>query len=153
MDRSYEPWKMYHQKKDRLDATHSIIDTTVPFDLYPLAIELPSDDKLIQMQKWMDKEVDTATRFSLTDGRIQVEIEVWDGDFEKRLYFACDLTLRQCIKMIKSVNFNMGFCPVGIPKITIAAVKMFKREDLVEMIKVKQQIDAHSGRPKTWNVS
>jgi len=152
MDTSYEPWKTYHKKKDLLEATHSVIDADGPFDLYRIAIELPSDEKLIQMGKWMNKEVDTATRFSLTDGKIQVEIEVWDEDFEKRLYFACDLTFKQCSRILNGKNFNMGFCPVGGPNITIAAVKMFKREDLADMIKLKQMTDAHPNRPETWKV-
>ncbi len=152
MDTSYKPWKMYHGKKDMLDATHSIVDMKKSFPLYPLAIEMPEDEKLFQMEIWMEKEIDTATRFSLSDGNIQIEIEVWDGDFEKRLYFACDLTLRQCIRMIKSKNFFMGFCPVGLPQLTVAAVKMFQRDDLISMIKTKQMIDAHIKRPKRWKV-
>ncbi len=152
MDTSYEPWKRYHEKKDMLDATHSIVDADGPYDLYCIAIEMPTDEKLIQMGKWMNKEIDTATRFSLTDGRIQVEIEVWDGDFEKRLYFAGDLTFKQCIKLLNARNFNMGFVPVGAPNVTIAAVKMFKWEDLVDMIKIKQITDVHHNRPKTWKV-
>ena len=152
MDTSYEPWIPYHGKKDILEPTHSLVDVDGPFDLYRVAIELPSDEKLFQMAQWMQKEVDTATRFSLTDGIIQIEIEVWDGDFEKRFYFAGDLSLKQCIKMLKCKNFCMGFCPVGRPKITVAAVKLFRRGDLVEMIKIKQITDAHTNRPNTWKV-
>lgn len=152
MDTSYEAWKTYHEKKDILEPTHSLIDSDGPLDLYRVAIELPTDKILIQMGRWMNKEIDTATRFSLTDGVIQVEIEVWDDDFEKRLYFASDLTLKQCIKMLKGKNFCMGFCPVGAPNVTIAGVKMFRREDLVEMVKIKQMTDAHPKRPNTWKV-
>lgn len=152
MDTSYEPWKMYHGKKDILDPTHSVIDVVGPFDLYQVAIELPSDEKLIQMAMWMNKEIDTATRFSLTDGHLQVEIEVWDGDFEKKLYFAVDLTLIQCIKLIYSKNFNMGFCPIGCPNVTVAGVTMFRKQDLVDMIKIKQEVDTNPKRPKHWKV-
>ena len=152
MDTSYEPWKTYHEKKDMLEATHSIIDADGPYDLYCIAFEMPTDEKLIQMGKWMNKEIDASTRFSLTDGRIQVEIEVWDGDFEKRLYFAGDVTFKQCIKLLKAKNFNMGFCPVGAPNVTIAAVKMFKHEDLADMVKMKHMVDAHKNKPKKWKV-
>lgn len=152
MDTSYEAWKPYHEKSDILEPTHSVVSTRGPFNLYRVAFELPSDEKLRQMMMWMDKEVDTATRFSLTDGRIQVEIEVWDGDFEKRLYFAGDLSLKQCIQMIMSKNFTMGFCPVGMPNVTVAGVQMYRKEDLVEMIRIKQITDVHPKRPNTWKV-
>ena len=152
IDTSYKPWTTYREKKDMLDPTHSIVDANGPDELYCMAIELPIDEKLVQMGKWMRKEIDTKTRFSLTDGKIQVEIEVWDDDFEKRLYFAGDLTFKQCIKLLKTKNFNMGFCPVGAPNVTVAAVKMFKREDLVNMVKLKQMTDAHHNRSKTWKV-
>ena len=152
MDTSYEAWKPYHGRKDILEPTHSLVSTTGPFDLFRVAIELPSDEKLIQIEKWMSKEVNTATRFSLTDGRIQVEIEVWDEDFEKRLYFAGDLKLNQCIQMLKCKNFTMGFCPVGKPNVIVGAVNMFRRDDLVEMIKIKQITDVHPNRAGTWKV-
>jgi len=152
MDTSYEAWKPYHEKSDILEPTHSVVTTSGPFDLYRVAIELPTDEKLVQLGKWMQKEVDTATRFSLTDGRIQVEIEVWDGDFEKRLYFAGDLSLKQCIQIIKCKNFTMGFCPVGMPNVTVAGVQMYRKDTLVEMIKIKQMTDAHPKRPNTWKV-
>lgn len=152
INKDYEPWRPYHDKKDMLDATHSIVDATGPFDLYCVAFELPNDKKLIQMAKWMGKEIDTATRFSLTDGKIQVEIEVWDGDFEKRFYFAGDLTFKQCIKLLKTKNFNMGFVPVGSPNVMIAGIKMFNREDLTNMIKIKEMTNTHPNRPKNWKV-
>ncbi len=152
MDTSYEAWTPYHEKKDMLEATHSIVDADGPMDLYCVAFEIPSDTKLFQMMNWMKKEIDTATRFSLTDGKIQVEIEVWDGDFEKRLYYAGDLTFDQCIKLIKAKNFNMGFVLVGSPNAIVAGVKMFKKEDLIEMVKIKQMTDAHPHRPNTWKV-
>ena len=152
MDTSYKPWTPYHGIKDMLEPTHSIVDAEGPVGLYCIAFELPTDEKLFQMGQWMRKEVDTATRFSLTDGKIQVEVEVWDGDFEKRLYFAGDLTFKQCIKMIKNKKFNIGFVPIGAPNVMVAGVKMFKREDLVQMIKIKQMTDAHVKRPKTWIV-
>jgi hypothetical protein len=152
MDTSYEAWKPYHEKSDILEPTHSVVSTQGPLGLYCVAIELPTDKKLVQLGKWMNKEVDTATRFSLTDGRIQVEIEVWDGDFAKRLYFAGDLSLKQCIQMIKSKHFAMGFCPVGTPNVTVASVQMFRKEDLVEMVRIKKMTDSHPKRPSTWKV-
>jgi len=152
IDTKYKPWTLYHNKKDMLHATHSIIDATGSFELYCIAIEIPYDEKVTQLVEWMNKEVDTRTRFSLTDGQIQVEIEVWDGDYEKKLYFAGDLTLNQCIKVLEGKNFNMGFCPVGNPNVTLAGVQMLNRDDLVELLKLKQAIDVHPNRPGYWKV-
>jgi len=143
---------MYHEKKDILEPTHSIVDADGPADLYCVAIEVPQDEKMVKLMKWMNKEIDAATRFSLTDGKIQVELEVWDEDFDDKLYFASDLTLKQCHKIIKNKSFNMGFVPVGHPNITIAGVKMFNKEDLVRIVKIKQMTDAHVNRPKIWKV-
>ena len=135
-----------------LEPTHSIVDADSPTGLYCVAFELPNDKNLIQMMRWMDKEIDTQTRFSLTDGKIQVEIEVWDEDIEKKLYFAGNLTFKQCINLLKTKSFNMGFVPVGDPNATVAGVKMFNKEDLVRIVKIKQMTDAHVNRPKTWKV-
>lgn len=152
IDNSYKPWHMYHEKKDKLEPTHSIVDADGPTDLYCVAFELPNDKNLIQMMRWMNKEIDTQTRFSLSDGKIQVEIEVWDEDIEKKLYFAGDLTFKQCIKLLKTKSFNMGFVPVGSPNVTIAGIKMFKREDLAEMVRIKHMVDSRKDRPDTWVV-
>jgi len=143
---------MYHEKKDMLDPTHSIIDADGPDDLYCVAIEMPRDEKMIKLMRWMNKEVDAATRFSLTDGMIQVEIEVWDEDFDDRLYFASDLTFKQCHKIIKNKHFNMGFVPVGMPNGMVAGIKMFRKEELIKIVKIKQMTDAHVNRPKTWKI-
>jgi len=141
---------MYREKKDILESTHSLVDADGPVYLYCVAIEMSRDEKMIKLMKWMNKEVDTATRFSLSDGKLQVEIEVWDEDFDDKLYFACDLTLKQCHKMIKNPNFNMGFVPVGMPNAMVAGVKMFGKEDIVRLVKIKQAVDARVNPPPRW---
>jgi hypothetical protein len=150
--KEYEPWKAYHDKEDILTPTHSVISIDGPLDLYCVAIEIPIDEKFHKLSKWMLKEVDTATRFSLTDGIIQVEIELWDEDESEKLYFCGTLTLKQAIKLCKSKNFAMGFIPVGKPHITVGAVHLYKKEDLVEVLRIKQRIDAASQRPSRWKV-
>jgi len=152
IDYDYEPWKMYHDEKDILEPTHSLVDADGPADLYCVAIEVPQDEKMIKLMKWMTKEIDTATRFSLTDGKIQVEIEVWDEDFDDKLYFASNLTLKQCHKIIKNEKFNMGFVLIGHPNAMVAGVKMFNKKDLVRLVKIKQSIDARVNRPPRWIV-
>ena len=143
---------MYHEKKDILEPTHSLVDATGPADLYCVAIEIPQDEKMIKLMRWMQKEIDTATRFSLTDGKIQVEIEVWDENFDDKLYFASNLTLKQCYKMIKNKNFNMGFVLIGHSNAMVGGVKMFNKVDLVAMVKMKRTVDARTNLPPKWIV-
>lgn len=150
--KEYEPWKAYYGKEDVLTPTHSVIAIEGPLDLYNVAMEIPSDEKFHNLTKWMLKEVDTATRFSLSDGLIQIEIELWDGDESEKLYFCGDLTLEEAVNLSKSKNFSMGFVPVGKPTITVGAVRLFKKETLLEIIRIKQIIDAMAQRPKKWKV-
>jgi hypothetical protein len=150
--KEYEPWKAYHGKEDVLTPTHSVLGIDGPLELYNVAMEIPTDEKFHTLTKWMQKEVDTATRFSLTDGIIQIEIELWDGDESQKIYFCGDLTLKDSINLSKSRYFSMGFVPVGKPRITIGAVRLYKKEDLIEIIRIKQRIDARAQRPTKWKV-
>ncbi len=150
--KDYEPWKAYHDKDDILTSTHSVLDIDGPLELYVVAMEIPTDEKFHNLTQWMLKEVDTATRFSLSDGIIQIEIELWDEDKSDKLYFCGDLTLRGAIHLSRAKHFSMGFVPVGKPSITIGAIQLFQKETLLEMIKIKQRVDAIAQRPKKWKV-
>lgn len=150
--KEYAPWKTYHCKDDILTPTHSVLDIDGPLELYVVAMEIPTDEKFYNLTQWMLKEVDTATRFSLTDGLIQIEIELWDEDKSDKLYFCGDLTLRGAINLSRAKHFSMGFVPVGKPSITIGAIQLFQKEALLEIIKIKQRVDAMAERPKKWKV-
>jgi hypothetical protein len=150
--KEYVPWKTYYGKEDLLTATHSVIEVDGPMELYCMAIEVPFDKNFYKLVKWMKKEIDTATRFSLTDGTIQIEIELWDGDESDKLYFCGDLTLKEAIKLCKHKHFAMGFVPVGTPEIIAGGTILYEKETLVEIIRLKQKIDARSDRPTKWKV-
>ena len=77
---------------------------------------------------------------------------MWDGDESKKIYFCGDLTLKDAINLTKSRYFSMGFVPVGKPKITVGAVRLYKKEDLIEIIRIKQRIDVRAPRPTKWKV-
>lgn len=151
IDSHHEPWIPYHGKNDKLDSTHSLVEVNGPVGLYNMAIEIPNE-QVVPIMKLMDKEVDASNRFSLTDGLIQGEFEIWDGDFEKRLYFCVDFTLDQAIKFSKQISPTMGFVPVGVPQFTVGAQKVFRIDDIQKFIKIKHIGDVSPNRPKTWNV-
>ncbi len=147
----HEPWVAYHDEKDKLTTTHSVIDSDGPYGLYNLAIELPNEE-LIPMMKLMKKEVDAQNRFSLTDGVIQAEFEMWDEDYSKRMYFCVDLTVKQAIKLTKQYPLAIGFIPVGKESVVIGAQKIFTINDLKDFIKIKMAMDAKPNKPHTWKV-
>lgn len=151
IDTDHEPWKTYHEKKDLLDATHSLVEVDGVADLYNMAIEVPNE-QLVLIMKLMQKEVDASNRFSLTDGLIQGEFEIWDGDYEKHLYFCVDFTLKQAIKFSKQKNPTIGFVPIGRSQITIGGQKIFRIDDIKEFIKIKMMVDARPNRPVKWKV-
>lgn len=151
IDKIHKPWKMYHGKEDKLDSTHTLVEVDGPFGLYNMAIEIP-DEKIGPIMKLMDKEADAANRFSLTDGIIQGEFEIWDGDYEKRHYFCVDFTLDQAIKFSKQRAPSIGYVPVGKPQVTVGAQKVFTLVDLQEFIRMKMELDAHPNRPPSWKV-
>ena len=151
IDSDHEPWKMYHGKKDMLDTTHSMISVDGPFGLYNMAIELPNE-QIVPVMKLMDKEVDAADRFSLTDGLIQGEFEIWDEDYGKKLYFCVDFPLKDAVKFAKQSAPTMGYVPVGNPQMVIGAQKVFTVIDLKKFIKLKIAMDENPKRPQTWKV-
>ena len=151
IDTEHKPWKMYHGEKDKIHTTHSIISVDGPFGLYNMAIELPNE-QIVPVMKLMDKEVDASNRFSLTDGLIQGEFEIWDGDYEKRLYFCVDFILKDAVKFSQQSAPTIGYVPVGNPQMTIGAQKVFTVVDLKEFIKLKMAMDTNPKRPKTWKV-
>ena len=146
IDADHEPWKMYHGKKDMLDTTHSMISVDGPFGLYNMAIELPNE-QIFPVMKLMDKEVDAADRFSLTDGLIQGEFEIWDGDYEKRLYFCVEFTLEEAIMFAKQENPMIGFSVVNVPNVLVGGQKIFNMDDLRKVINLKQTGDAKITKP------
>lgn len=148
---NHKPWVAYHDEKDKLISTHSMIDSDGPFGLYNLAIELPSE-QLLPMMELMKKEVDAQNRFSLTDGVIQGEFEMWDGDYSKRMYFCVDFTVNQAIKLTKQDPLAIGYVPIGKPAVVVGAQKIFTIEDLQEFLRIKRMMDASPNRPKTWKV-
>ncbi len=150
--KEYEPWKAYHGKDDILTSTHSVLDIDGPLELYSVAMEIPMDEKFHTLSQWMQKEVNTATRFSLTDGLIQIEIELWDEDKSDKLYFCGDLTLKGAMGLSNSKHFTMGFIPVGKPTITIGAIQLFQKKTLFEIIQIKQRVDAMAQRPTKWKL-
>ncbi len=151
IDADHEPWKMYHGKKDMLDTTHSMISVDGPFGLYNMAIELPNE-QIVPVMKLMDKEVDAADRFSLTDGLIQGEFEIWDDDYKKKLYFCVDFPLKDAVKFAKQSAPTIGYVPIGNPQMVVGAQKVFTVVDLKKFIKLKIVMDANPERPQTWKV-
>lgn len=151
IDTDHKAWKMYHEKKDKLDTTHSMISVDGPFGLYNMAIELPNE-QIVPVMKLMDKEVDASNRFSLTDGLIQGEFEIWDGDYEKRLYFCVDFTLKDAVKFARQSAPTIGYVPVGNPQMVVGAQKVFTLVDIKEFIRLKMAMDTNPKRPHTWKV-
>lgn len=142
IDRNYKAGKKYHQARDMLHATHSLVEVDGPFDIYNMAIEIPPEEK-IPVEKIMEKEpFDCANRFSLTGGKIQGEFEIWDGDYEKHLYFCVDFTIHQAIKLSNQKNSVIGFVPVELSHMMIGAQQIFNIEIIKELIKIKMRMDA-----------
>lgn len=142
IDRNYEVGKEYHQAKDMLHATHSLVEVDGPFDIYNMAIEIPPEQLTPIIKIMKNEPFDCANRFSLTGGKIQGEFEIWDGDYEKHLYFCVNFTLQQAIKLSKQKNSVIGFVPVEMSRIMIGAQQIFNIEIIQEFIKIKMRIDA-----------
>jgi len=137
IDPDHEPWKPYYEAKDMVHATHSIVEVDGPFDIFNMAIEIPLE-QITPIIKIMKKEpFDCANRFSLTGGLIQGEFEIWDGNYEKHLYFCVDFTLKQAIKFSNQANPVIGFVPVKMPKMIIGMQQIFNIEDIKKFIKIK----------------
>jgi len=138
---SYEPYVPYNDPKDLLDSTHSLVEVDGPCGLFCLAIELPNE-QIVNVALLMNKEADAADRISLTDGKFQLELELWDGDFTKRLYFCVDLTLKQTIKLAKMNDPFIGYVPVGTPNITVGGQQIFTQEHIKNLLSIKMQFDS-----------
>jgi len=150
IDPDHESWKPYYEAKDMLHATHSLVDVDGPFDIYNMAIEIPLE-QLIPIIKIMKNEpFDCANRFSLTGEIIQGEFEIWDGNYEKHLYFCVNFTLKQAIKFSEQANPVIGFVLIKMPQIIIGMQQIFNIENIKEFIKIKTMIDSrkknHLGR-------
>ena len=165
IDADHEPWKPYHRPKDLIDATHKLvrvatnckvmkIDTTQSYlamftadvEFHSMAIEI-SVDQGFEILKLMEKEADAANRFSLTDGIIQGEFEIWDGDFEKRLYFCVEFTLMDAIKFAKQQEPVIGFSLIRTPNILVGTQNVFDIDNLRKIIQLKQIGDAKITKP------
>ena len=153
IDESYKSYVPYYNVGDILDATHSLVDADGPCDLFCLAVELPTD-QVLRVALLMNHECDAADRISLTDGKFQLELELWRADFSKKLYFCVDLSLRQTIKLAKMKNPAMGYVPIGNPKITVGAQKIFTQKDIQKLLSVKMQFDSlpPKKRPPKWGI-
>ena len=117
-----------------LHATHNLVEINGPFDMYNMAIEVPPK-QMIPVMKIMKKEsFDCADRFSLTGGKIQGEFEIWDGDYEKHLYFCVDFTLQQAIKFVNQTDHAIGFVLVEMPQAMIGAQQVFTAETMKKFI-------------------
>lgn len=138
---SYKPYVPYHDPKDLVDSTHSLVEVDGPCGLYCLAVELPTD-QVVKVGLLMNKEADAADRISLTDGKFQLELELWDGDFSQRLYFCVDLTLKQTIKLAKMKDPFIGYMPIGAPNITVGAQKIFTQDHIKKLLSIKMQLDS-----------
>ncbi len=150
IDTIHEAYKFYHDKKDRLITTHSLVDTPNSlFGLHELAIEIPTE-KIKPIVNLMMKEVNAADRISMTDGKFQLECEIWDDDYSKRLYHCVDISIKQLIKLIKMKKPAMGYVEIGNPSQTVGAQKIFSQDDFKSVLRVKMQIDAQPNIPKTW---
>ncbi len=163
-------WEISHQNKDLLDTTHKLVEIDKTFkmikinlqnklsistgigDLFELAIEV-SGKQGFQLLQLMTKEVDAANRFSLSNGVIQGEFEIWDDDFEKRLYFCVDFTLKQAIKFAEQKNPAICYSLASTSKILVGGQKIFSIDDLQKIIKIKQISDAKITKPShCWKV-
>jgi len=140
IDTTHKPWKFYHGKKDLIETTHRIIQHDYFSGLYNTAIEV-SKKEMKSLEQLMTKEVDAANRFSVTDGIIQGEFEIWDGDYSESLYFCVDFTLAQAIKFTQSNNSFIGYVTVGSNEIIIGGQRVFAMADLYQIILTKRQGD------------
>lgn len=174
-DKDHKDWKPYHKLKDLVDATHKIVSVNTNCRIMKIdgikiddgnkikpslkisvadignkfcnmSIEI-SDDQGFEILKLMTKEVDAANRFSLTDGMIQGEFEIWDGDYEKRLYFCVEFTLEEAIKFVNQENPMIGFSMVKLPNVLVGGQKIFNIDDLRKVINLKQTGDAKITKP------
>ncbi len=148
----YEAFKMYHGVDDLLTPTHSLIDCRGALDMFIVAFELPKDEVATRLVSYIYKEIDAATRFSIGDGIIQIEVEVWDGDKDDKMYFCGDLTVKQAITILNHKHYAIGFVPVGKPDVLINVIKLFGHEDLARIIATKKEIDQQDNLPRTWKV-
>ena len=134
----------------KIDLQNKLSLSTEIGDLFVLAIEV-SDKQGFQLLHLMVKEVDAANRFSLSNGVIQGEFEIWDGDFEKRLYFCVDFTLNQAIKFASQKNPTICFSLANGPDILVGEQNIFSIDNLWEIIKIKQITDTHHNKPShSW---
>ena len=168
-------WKSYHKLKDLVDATHEIINVNPNCKIMKiegtkinsgnknkpsLKISIAdignsfcnmsivvSSNQGFEILKLMTREVDAANRFSLTDGVIQGEFEIWDDDYEKRLYFCVDFTLKEAIMFAKQKNPVIGFSLVELPNMLVGGQKIFNVDDLRKVIGLKQIGDAKIKKP------
>jgi len=152
IDDIHEAYKFYHNPEDKLVTTHSLVDTPDSlFGLHELAIEIPIEE-VKPMADLMVKEVDASDRISLTDGKFQLECEIWDGNYSKRFYHCVDISIKQLIKLIKMKKPSMGYVEIGKSNLTVGAQKIFSQEDFKRVLSVKMQIDSMAKRPRTWKV-
>jgi len=68
IDRNYEVGKDYHQAKDMLHATHSLVEVDGPFDIYNMAIEIPPEQ---MTPKLKSLKVDESRRILKTMGHYE----------------------------------------------------------------------------------
>jgi len=161
-------WLKSNKKQDVPDSTHKLVSVNNTFKMmkiHPkglavaeikdlvdidLAVEV-SKEQGSKILRFMTKEVDAANRFALVDGIIQGEFEIWDGDFEKRLYFCVDFTLEQAIKFAKKDEQWIGFSLATIPDMLVGGQVVFKINDLRNIIKVKMSEDTKDTLPShSW---
>ena len=153
--RDQAAYKPSHDPNDLLTPTHPIIFAEGAFDMFRVAFEIDmSDEDSKRLESYAFREVDAGCRFSITDGQIQIEVEVWDGDQSDKLYYCGDLSVKQAVALLDQKDFCMGFVPVGKPRTTVNAIQLFHPEDLHAMLKIKFQTDAliPSKRPRYWKV-
>ena len=179
IDREHKSWKPYHKNKDLIDATHKIVTVNanckiMKIDEIKINDGIKSSPKIsigdignsmcnmsievsevqgFEILKLMTKEVDAANRFSLIDGMIQGEFEIWDDDYEKRLYFCVEFTLKEAIKFANQENPMIGFSLVKPPNVLVGGQKVFNIDDLRKVISLKQIGDAKIRKPShRWKV-
>ena len=178
---NHKAWRPYHKLTDLVDATHKIvpvnpnckimkIDGTkidsgnknkpslkisiadIGNSMCSVSIEI-SQDQGFDILKLMTKEVDAANRFSITDGVIQGEFEIWDGDYEQRHYFCVDFTLKEAIMFAKQKIPVIGFSLVNLPNVLVGGQEVFNIADLRKVISLKQVGDAKIKKPShRWKV-
>jgi len=157
-------WLKSNKKQDIPDSTHKLVSVNNTFRMLKihqggiavaeikdllgidLAVEVTSEQGF-KILKFMTKEVDAANRFALVDGIIQGEFEIWDDNFEKRLYFCVDFTLEQAIKFAKNDEPFIGFSLATIPNMLVGGQVVFRINDLRNIIKVKLSEDAKNTPP------